>query len=73
MADPKLPSHHGVTGTPNGDTYPNRTIELLLERASCRSYTDDPVPPETLRLILEAGARGFDWSQPWTPVEEAVE
>jgi FMN reductase [NAD(P)H] len=52
-----MPSHHGPADTPTSATYPSRAIELLVERASCRSYTDDPIPPETLQLVLEAGAR----------------
>jgi FMN reductase [NAD(P)H] len=56
MTDPKMPSHHGIADTADDTTYPNRTIELLFERASCRSYADDPIPPETLNLVLEAGA-----------------
>ena len=54
-----MPTHHGAaaTPTPNRRTYPNQTIETLIERASCRSFTGDPIPPDTLQLILEAGAR----------------
>ncbi|RKX26268.1 MAG: hypothetical protein DRP45_03960 [Candidatus Zixiibacteriota bacterium] len=49
-----IPSHHGVgeTGT---IAYPNETIRLLLERSTCRSFTDRKVPPEILRQVLEAG------------------
>ena len=57
MTESRLPSHHGITAASEQRAYPNRTIELLIERASCRSYTDDPIPPETLQLVLEAGAR----------------
>jgi FMN reductase [NAD(P)H] len=35
--------------------YPNQTIKLLMERASCRSFSDKKIPPDVLRLILEAG------------------
>lgn len=35
--------------------YPNDTIRLLKERSSCRNFTDDPIPPEVLRTVLEAG------------------
>lgn len=35
--------------------YPNETIRLLRERSSCRNFTDDPIPPEVLRTVLEAG------------------
>jgi FMN reductase [NAD(P)H] len=57
MTEPQMPSHHGVTDPPTETTYPNRTIQFLIQRASCRSYTDDPIPPETLQLVLQAGAR----------------
>lgn len=33
----------------------NQTLRLLLERASCRHYSQEKVPPEVLRQILEAG------------------
>lgn len=35
--------------------YPNETIRLLLERASCRSFSDKKIPSETLNYILESG------------------
>jgi nitroreductase len=35
--------------------YPNETMRLLFERASCRDYSDRRVPPEVLRALLEAG------------------
>jgi nitroreductase len=35
--------------------YPNETIRLLVERASCRSFDLRPVEPEILQHILEAG------------------
>ena len=57
MTEPQMPSHHGITETPGSQEYPNPTIQTLLERASCRSFTDDPIPPETLQLVLEAGVR----------------
>jgi FMN reductase [NAD(P)H] len=57
MTESQMPSHHGVPSAPNRRTYPNCAIETLIERASCRSYTDDPIPPETLQLVLEAGVR----------------
>ena len=33
----------------------NETIKNLLERRSIRAYKKDPVPQETLDLILKAG------------------
>jgi len=34
---------------------PNETVRLLLERASCRSFSGKKVPDEVLRLVLQAG------------------
>ncbi|MGE5588018.1 MAG: nitroreductase family protein [Clostridia bacterium] len=31
------------------------TLRLLMERASCRNFTSDKVPPDVLRQVLEAG------------------
>ena len=36
--------------------YPNKTIELLYERASCRSFGEEPSPDETLDVVLAAAA-----------------
>jgi len=36
--------------------YPNKTIELLYERASCRSFGEEPIPDETLDVVLAAAA-----------------
>ncbi len=33
----------------------NETLKTLIERRSCRSYKDDPIPAEILDRILEAG------------------
>ena len=33
----------------------NETLKTLIERRSCRSYKDDPVPAEILDQILEKG------------------
>ena len=35
--------------------YPNPTMKLLIERASCRSFTKKKVPFKVAQLILEAG------------------
>lgn len=35
--------------------YPNETIRLLLERASCRSFADRKIEPEVLETLLKAG------------------
>lgn len=31
------------------------TLRLLMERASCRNFTSDKIPPDVLRQVLEAG------------------
>jgi len=41
-----------MTDTKN---YPNDTIRLLLERASCRSFSDREIPEDVMNYILEAG------------------
>ena len=55
MTEPAMPSHHGVDVSPEDRTYPNETIRLLLERASCRSFSDKKIPPDVMQLVLEAG------------------
>jgi FMN reductase [NAD(P)H] len=50
----EMPSHHGVTESPSGK-YPNQTLKLLLERASCRNFADRKVPAAVLDYVLEAG------------------
>ena len=47
-------SHHGMADNTKRE-YPNETIRLLHERASVRSFEDKKIPPDVLRLILEAG------------------
>ncbi|HUV31547.1 MAG TPA: nitroreductase family protein [Acidobacteriota bacterium] len=56
MNDDKTPSHHGMAEHSETE-YPNETVRLLLERASCRSFADRKIPPEVLGLVLEAGTR----------------
>jgi len=48
------PSHHGIDGSMERE-YPNETVRLLIERASCRSFEERPIPDDVLELILEAG------------------
>lgn len=36
-------------------SYPNDVVRVLRERASCRSFREDPIPPDVLRTVLEAG------------------
>lgn len=47
-------SHHGVDDTESG-RFANATMRLLIERSSCRSFGDRPIPEEVLDQILAAG------------------
>jgi len=53
MSDPSMPTHHGIEAPIEG-TYPNKTIQLLHHRASCRHFTDKKIPKEDLDYILGA-------------------
>jgi nitroreductase len=55
MTDHAMPSHHGVKVSPEERQYPNETMRLLIERASCRNFSDEKIPPDVLGLVLEAG------------------
>jgi nitroreductase len=50
----KMPSHHGFKERLRG-RYPNDTMRLLVERASCRNFQDRKIPEDVLNLILDAG------------------
>jgi nitroreductase len=50
----EMPSHHGQPDT-NKTSFPNEIMRLLIERASCRSYQEKPIPPEVLNWVLDAG------------------
>jgi len=50
----KMPSHHGIFED-NKEKYPNETLKLLYERASCRSFKNKKIPLEVLQYILGAG------------------
>jgi len=54
MRKDNMPSHHGVKIQTDKE-YPNETLRLLLERASCRDFADKEIPDDVLRLVLEAG------------------
>jgi nitroreductase len=47
-----------------------RAIDVLLERSSLRQFTDRPVEPEALDLILEAGVHSASGGnlQPWSAI-----
>lgn len=53
-ANDDMPSHHGMADDSQRE-YPNETLRLLIQRASCRSFLDKKIPPDVLQLILEAG------------------
>jgi nitroreductase len=48
------PSHHGMDESSHR-RYPNDTLKLLIERGSCRSFSDRQIPSDVLDLIIEAG------------------
>jgi nitroreductase len=54
VSNKTMPSHHGVKEKIEGK-YPNETIKLLLERASCRAFTNKKIPKDVLQYILKAG------------------
>lgn len=54
MSKKKMPSHHGFKEKASG-IYPNETMRLLIERASCRNFADKEIPKDVIDLILEAG------------------
>jgi nitroreductase len=45
-------SHFSDVESPS---YPNETVKLLFERASCRRFSDKKIPADVLKIILEAG------------------
>ncbi len=50
----EMPSHHGIDGE-SQKKFPNKTIELLLTRSSCRSFENKPIPDDVLEYVLKAG------------------
>ena len=55
MENKQMPDHHGPQDEVKSQEYPNQTIKLLLERASCRSFKDEKIPDQILDYILRAG------------------
>lgn len=51
--------------------HPNQTAKLLIERASCRDFSDQKIPPEVLQLVLEAGTHApTGWNlQPYSIIK----
>lgn len=56
MKNEQMPSHHGKEDRLEGK-YPNQILKLLIQRASCRSFSDRKISPDVLQLILEAAIR----------------
>jgi len=54
MNKKQIPSYHGIE-RPVKEKYPNQTLKLLIQRASCRSFSDKKIPSDILQFILEAG------------------
>jgi len=54
MKREEIPSHHGFKEKVSG-RYPNDTLRLLIERASCRDFEDREISEDVLNLILDAG------------------
>jgi nitroreductase len=52
--DRSMPTHHGVETKVTG-SYPNKTLKLLHQRGSCRSFSDKKIPEDVLNKILKAG------------------
>ena len=50
----------------------NETLKTLLERRSCRSYKQDPIPQEILDQILEAGSYAATGMGKQSPIMIAV-
>jgi len=44
-----------VAAAGQGSEHQNETIRLLVERASCRKFTDEKVPADVMHTILRAG------------------
>jgi nitroreductase len=54
MRNNEMSPHNGVNVS-NKNRYPNETMKLLIERASCRNFSDKKISPDVLDLILAAG------------------
>jgi len=54
MNKKQMPSCHGIERPVKGKC-PNQTLKLLIQRASCRSFSHKKIPSDILQFILEAG------------------
>lgn len=52
--EPDPISHHGVDDSQTRK-FPNDTLRLLIDRSSCRSFSDRKIPDNIMNIILEAG------------------
>ena len=50
----QLPFHKRIKESTESK-YPNQTLKLLIQRASCRSFSNKKIPKNILQYILEAG------------------
>ena len=57
MSNKTMPDHHGTNIDVTKQDYPNETIKLLIERASCRDFQDKKIDPEVMKFILEVGSK----------------
>ncbi len=55
MENNNIPSHHGVHDNREVSSGSNETLDLLLNRASCRIFDKKPITDELLKQVLEAG------------------
>jgi len=46
--------HHGPADN-TGGAFANETMRLLIERSSCRSFLDKPIPPDVMEQLFQAG------------------
>ncbi len=53
--DDSMPTHHGVEASGEARSYPNPTMRLLCERASCRNFARREIPDDVLQQVLVAG------------------
>ena len=56
MSENNMPSHHGPEIKASETEYPNLTMKLLLERASCRNFSERTIEKDVVDLMLEAGS-----------------
>jgi nitroreductase len=52
MSADKMPSHHGIKSKLSGE-YPNETMRILTERASCRVFKAKKIPDKVMNTLFE--------------------